>query len=413
MRRYIYLFMIALPLLVASCAKENNKFFCETPAERMDAFLAEYKTLLESSENGWLFEYYPEKNQKYGGFVYVLKFAQGNVTAYFELADEAATSAYRMTPDDGPVLSFDTYNENLHFFADPSPDYYQGLQGDYEYNILGKSDDETEIYLKGRKSRNRLVLRKFEGTDPNEYFAKCAEVQESALDAPRFILTAGGVESTSCSLSGNIFNFALPVGSPTETSPAVLETGRSAYCFTDTGIRLYAPVTINGVEYSEFTYVDDALVSADGKAVINKGTLILADIVGSYKYSAFSLVNESTTSGALVVEESDNPEKGNVMFTTIFDTKCAQNVYADFNLETGILSVASPQIYGANAKYRFAFLSLPGASPSSKPTTFIVEPGMISGQSGWFADGAFDAKTGAYLGYFDVFDDFKAVRSNN
>ena len=31
---------------------------------------------------------------------------------------------------------------------------YRGLQGDYEYNILGKSADGSEIYVKGRKSGN-------------------------------------------------------------------------------------------------------------------------------------------------------------------------------------------------------------------------------------------------------------------
>ena len=47
----------------------------------MDAFLAEYKALLESNENGWLFEYYPQKDQAYGGYNYILQFKDGYVTA--------------------------------------------------------------------------------------------------------------------------------------------------------------------------------------------------------------------------------------------------------------------------------------------------------------------------------------------
>ena len=149
MKRLSYILIFALSLLTTSCLIEEKEVFDKTPAERMDAFLAEYKTLLESSENGWLFEYYPQKDQAYGGYNYILKFKDGYVTAWLELAAKEETSTYKMTPDDGPVLSFVTYNANLHFFAEATPDMYQGLQGDYEYNLLGKSEDGTEIYVKG------------------------------------------------------------------------------------------------------------------------------------------------------------------------------------------------------------------------------------------------------------------------
>ena len=196
MKRSLYIFLLVFPLLVTSCLIEEKEIFDKTPAERMDSFLAEYKTLLESSEKGWLLEYYPEANQSYGGYNYIMKFDKGNVTAWLELTEKEETSSYRVTHDDGPILSFDTYNANLHYFAEPSASQYQGLQGDYEYNILGKSEDGSEIYIKGRKSGNTLTMRKFTGEDPVAYFAACNEVYE-AVAAAKYEMTLDNVPTKS------------------------------------------------------------------------------------------------------------------------------------------------------------------------------------------------------------------------
>ena len=267
MKRIAYLFLVLFPLMATSCLMEEKEVFDQTPAERMDAFLSEYKEILESSENGWLFEYYPEANQSYGGYAYILKFQDGMVTAYFELADEEAVSTFKMTSDDGPVLSFDTYNENLHFFAEPSPDMYQGLQGDYEYKILGKSADDSEIYLRGRKSDNNLTLKKFAGEDPFEYFGKSAEIS-SAMMAPSYSIKINE-NSTPCSISDNVLYYELVVKEATETTEAEIETVECAFCYTDTGISFYEPVEIGGVEYTSLKYGEETLVSEDGKVVIS------------------------------------------------------------------------------------------------------------------------------------------------
>ena len=267
MKRILYILALAFPFLVTSCLIEEKDLFEQSPSERMDAFLTEYKELLESSENGWLFECYPEKDQSYGGYAYVLKFKDGNVTAYFEFADGATTSTYRMSNDDGPVISFDTYNENLLFFATPSASQYQGYQGDCEFNILGSSEDKSEIYIKGRKSRNKMTLRKFEGEDPDAYFEAQASIAEM-MEAPAAKLTVNGVESA-CSISDNIFTYTEVKKEATETEPAETEKITCAYCFTDKGIRFYQPITIGGIEYTELLYSNETYVSEDNKVVVS------------------------------------------------------------------------------------------------------------------------------------------------
>ena len=188
-------------------AMEEKELFDSTPAERMEAYLDEYRTLLASAEEGWLLQYFPEETQAYGGYTYILEFTRDSVAAYFELADkieEPVASLYKMTPDDGPVITFDTYNENIHFFATPNISDYEAMHGDYEFRIVGKNDDETEIYMRGKRTNNNYTLVKFSG-DPVEYLGKINEVN-AAMEAPAYRMVMDS-DTTVCSIKGNVFEF--------------------------------------------------------------------------------------------------------------------------------------------------------------------------------------------------------------
>ena len=160
---------------------EEKEIFDKTPAERMDAYLQEYRSILASNEEGWLLQYYAEENQSYGGYAYILKFTESDVTAWFQLADDvtkSVTTLYKMTPDDGPVLAFDTYNEYIHYFATPNVSDYEALHGDYEFRLVGKNDDASEVYIKGRficSAKMRCTfLGKFWAVMPNHpHSLKC------------------------------------------------------------------------------------------------------------------------------------------------------------------------------------------------------------------------------------------------
>ncbi len=396
---------------MTSCLIEEKEVFDKTPAERMDAFLAEYKTLLESSENGWLFEYYPQKDQSYGGYNYILKFKDGYVTAWLELTAQEEVSTYKMTPDDGPVISFDTYNANLHFFAEASPSQYQGLQGDYEYNILGKSGDGSEIYVKGRKSGNVLTMRKFEGTDPVAYFTACNEIYES-FAAAKYDMTVDGTLALSCSMSNMRLTFTTETKPATELAPAEVASYSSAYCYTDTGIRFYEPIEVNGVTYEGLLYQNDSLVSEDGKLVIVKGKLVIEDIIGAYSYTAISLASGSKVSGNMVLELSDDPAKGNVMFTTMFDVPCTlANIYGTFDAQTGKVAFETPQYYDTgNYIYGFTKGSMTGAAVPGA-IVFDANVGELTHNESDYCiiDGAY-AAVGNFLGGFEYYYGMTAKR---
>lgn len=270
----IYLFILAaIALTLQSCLIEDKQLFCETPAERMEAYLNEYRGLLGSAEQGWLLEYYPEENQSYGGYGYVLSFTDKEVTAWFQLADDVTvpvTSLYKLTQDDGPVLTFDTYNEYIHYFATPDISNYEAFHGDYEFRIMGKSDDASEVYLRGKRTNNKYTLKKFTG-NPGEYFSAANAVSEG-MAAPAYAMTLNGAPAASCNLTGNIFSYTLVIKEGTEETPAETETGETAFCYTDKGINFYEPVVIDGVTYNSLVYnaADGTLVSEDGKIVISQ-----------------------------------------------------------------------------------------------------------------------------------------------
>ena len=292
----IFLFLLAVTaMMLQSCQIEDKKLFCETPAERVEAYLNEYRELLVTPEEGWLLEYFPEETQAYGGYAYVLKFTKEEVSAWFQLADDVTvpvTSMYKLTQDDGPVLTFDTYNENLHYFATPSVSDYEAMHGDYEFRIMGASDDKSEVYLRGKRTDNKYVLKAFSG-DPGEYLAKVVEISEG-MAAPAYAVTIDGKEAVSGNITGNYFTYTLVTAEATETTDAVTEDGAMAFCYTDTGANFYEPITINGVTYDKLVYdaANGTLATEDGKVVINQiiPPLNQLFVLGNWfiKYSALS-----------------------------------------------------------------------------------------------------------------------------
>ena len=413
MKRILYIFAFALPLLATSCLMEEKDLFDKTPAERLDSFISEYNDLLTSSEDGWLLEYYPHTDMIYGGYAYILKFTKSEVTAYFQLDNSVSTpvtSLYKTTNDDGPVLTFDNYNENIHFFSNPSASQYQALHGDYEFKITGKSEDGNKIYIQGRRTFNNFTLVKFSG-DPVEYFTKLKAV-ENGMFGPAYEITMNETIYP-CSIKDNIFTLVYTVpGATEEATPETIEIS-SPFCYTQDGIAFIEAVELEGASYDKLTYDAETrtLKSEDGKISIGIAPLKVEDLVGTFEFTAISALTGGNVKGTMVLELSDNPEKGNLMFTTMFDTECMANVYATFDTEAGKLTVASPQLYYASKSYLYGFQLLnSSARPVNTPVVFNAGYGEFGPYAGYIGDCAYNPSTGAYMGYFEVYYNLKATR---
>ena len=121
--------------MLPSCLKDNKEIFDKPAAARIDALIAEEKALLEAAPKGWRMEYYAGRDYSGPGFTLLMKFENGHVTMAGDNVDPEllATSEYSIVRDQGPVLTFPTYNEVIHSLASTSLGYPEGIQGDYEF----------------------------------------------------------------------------------------------------------------------------------------------------------------------------------------------------------------------------------------------------------------------------------------
>ena len=275
---FIYL-LLALPaLFLQSCQTEEENVFDKSYSERMDDFLQKAQETLVASQYGWALDYYPKSNQSYGGVAYTIKFTNDNAIVRYENNpdDGEAKSLYKMKEDDGPVLSFDTYNTFLHTYATPKSGEYRGKEGDFEFVIDSIGADRIKIH--GKRSLNTMYLRKLSG-ESSEYMEKLTDLTNLFVFSD-VALNIGGKPYTLVITDKNNRQLAIYDGDKI--------VAESAYAFTDKGIRLYEPITLNGVQLYDLT-LDKATAKFTGTGVestaSNVDVNLIANMIGAINAS--------------------------------------------------------------------------------------------------------------------------------
>lgn len=178
--RFLTLASMMLPL--SSCMFEQEDFFSETSAIRMQHTNDDIQNLLcdQSADGkyGWVFQYFVAgtEDANFEGFPMLAKFDQngtvtlasdhrflrnGNAGKYTE-----HSSLYQMLAEEGPVISFNSWNNVMTVFCDPvdpskAPSSIvqdgEGMKGDY--NLVVTSFGKDEVTLRGERysSRSRLI----------------------------------------------------------------------------------------------------------------------------------------------------------------------------------------------------------------------------------------------------------------
>lgn len=274
--------MLLCALTFQSCLKDDEEVFDKNPSERLQQYISEAKKVLTSAENGWLLEMYPHPSQSYGGYAFVVRFDEEKVYASTELVDDSSLeveSLYKMTDDDGPVLSFDTYNLLLHYLSTPNSNAYQAFQGEFEFVILKITPDL--VTLRGKKTNNVMYMRKM--TEKSQsYLDKMRQLIESMI-LSGFSGTVGGTQvAGTIDVDSRQISFA----------PAGSEPVKAAYVITDQGLRLYHPTEVAGVTFEEFiidpetnSLTDNSGTGVVFNAVFPKGWRGYADYAGNYTLS--------------------------------------------------------------------------------------------------------------------------------
>ena len=178
-----YLVMIALlAATFAACSRDEESLFDKPAAIRAQEAVENAFDVLTSNEVGWEMAYFPNLETSAKGYNMVLKFnkngmvsvtAKNSTTTMNKIMTDTA-STWAVKSDYGPILTFDTYNDVFHAWADPQENG-AGLLGDYEFLIL-KATPEL-VLLKGKKHSAYTVMRPMKNTDMAAYFAACAKMQ--------------------------------------------------------------------------------------------------------------------------------------------------------------------------------------------------------------------------------------------
>ncbi len=260
------LFLASL-VVAFSCQREEDNIFEKSSTQRINEAVKEYTTILTTPENGWKMSYFPQTSQKFGGYVFLLKFDdKGNVTVASEIfdSDDTATSLYQVNQNAGVTLCFDTYNEIFTSFSDPSAplagDTGYGMEGDNDFLIVEASKDR--VVLKGKKSGSYSVLEPMKSADWAGYL-KSFQTKADDMTYTAFVLTG---PDKSIKVSGSYrkmyFTCTDEAGESYEES--------SAYIFTDDGLKMYTPVEVEGLLLDEFKYDAKALkfVSTENPSIV-------------------------------------------------------------------------------------------------------------------------------------------------
>lgn len=272
--------MFAL-LAMASCSLQDDKdIFDDSSANRMEEALKADKAILVNAKNGWLMEYYPSADLTFGGYNILVHFDEnGKATLSGELqgSTKKVTSLYRLKQSAGPVLTFDSYNEIIHFFGEP----LNGLDGDYEFTVMNA--EPNKVVLSGTKSKAKIVMTPLaDGTDWEKYLDNVLETQAQAFLGTYNLVVNGNVIGL---VEQDYNTFSLNNNNNSELIP---------FMYTETGIKFHHPMTIGGVQMENFTLdaenvvfnCTDAGVDAKLVGVYPDGYKKYNELEGTYKYGS-------------------------------------------------------------------------------------------------------------------------------
>ena len=206
MKKILYFsLLLGIALSYTSCKDEEDLLFDKSAAERLNEIKGVYSQRLWASPNGWAMQYYPtyENEAPYGtGYLmlcdfnndYSVRVAMNNAVTYNQYVED--TSAWEIITDNGPVLSFNSFNTVLHTFSNPEDirstsdsETGRGYEGDYEFVIVDAPEDASYMMLKGKKRGTYSLLTPMEkDVDYRDYLTDVRNFHNLmfASDAPTF-----------------------------------------------------------------------------------------------------------------------------------------------------------------------------------------------------------------------------------
>ena len=187
---------------LASCNHEEADIFDQNAAHRTEEARKMYKEILLDKGGKWQMEYFTTEEEH--GYVYLFTFRNdgtvtisGNNEYITKLTNQnlntpsygSETSMWTILSDNGPVLSFNSYNPIFHLFATPEDipgterdEQGYGHSGDYEFDLMKFSNDT--LYLEGKKNGAEIIMTRIAPeTDDETYLNEVVALADSFFNA--------------------------------------------------------------------------------------------------------------------------------------------------------------------------------------------------------------------------------------
>lgn len=298
-RKSIYLAALAA-LTLTACSSDDNDIFGQSAADRLEQYKKDYAEVLTADGGLWSMEYFSNSDEP--GYVFVMKFDKNgsvNISANHKWIGgtfQQETSLWKMIADNGPVLSFNSYNNLFHIFSDPAniegPDAPTGEsgdinetgyghEGDYEFQFMDVSEDGKTVRLLGKKRLYDIFLHRLDpNTDVADFLEKSSHVSD--FISPYFgylnLIAADGEEFVMSSLET-----AIPSVYP-KSGDEVTQTRSGNGIFTLDGFRFMDTLEVpRANESADPILLDSFTFAQDGSLVDAVGSRI----VGPYPLDVF------------------------------------------------------------------------------------------------------------------------------
>ncbi|OAD43113.1 DUF4302 domain-containing protein [Polaribacter atrinae] len=295
--------IVALCLFVLSSCDENNDpelLFEDTPTVRIEKSIAELKTALQGSENGWKTTYFTDDSEL-GGFTFLFDFISDSeviMDSDFGTPDVSATSLYDITLGSTVKLTFTTKNV-IHQLSDsnnfPDDDLRgQGYKGSFEF-LYFKTEGDDILF---KSNRDRDIIIRFSKASKEDW-TSLTSLNKTMLETNipknplksvfRNITLESGGKTT---LYGFSFNEARRFATVTAISKDAVKTDLSfGIAPKPTGFVVSPAIEIENVVLEEFIYNlddDEFVAEVDGVKI----TLSYADEL-SFLLPFYDFGNES------------------------------------------------------------------------------------------------------------------------
>lgn len=244
-KSFAIILSVALVAGFSSCSREEDDIFAESPAHRLNHSIEEYTAFLSGADNGWIMEYMAKPDE--AAYPILMKFtAGGSVTMAAKNPVSSnnvykeQSSLYEIITDNGPVLTFNTYNELLHAFStpedDPDTDGNEaglGHEGDYEFVVY--EADKDHFVLRGKKYGYTINMTKVPADLAwEDYFKKIEEIRNTYFSSKikTVYLNTDKGNYTISGMGAGLFNFVPEGGDPisqTITHPYTVRLDGSVY----------------------------------------------------------------------------------------------------------------------------------------------------------------------------------------